>query len=230
MSIRGSLSKTRSDEDGPLVSVILPTYEDSEYIGSALRSIAAQTYSHVEVILIDSSGVSWLKSLADEVDWIKYSFQKPTGLAAARNKGIDLAEGEYVGFLDADDKWLPEKLDRQLDVLNNGVDLVYSDVYIQKEKIRRRVKSLPINDPETHHIDFLYEGGVPILSVVVRRRCLETECFDESLPAVEDRHIIIRLFHEYTPGRVAEPLAVYTRRADSMSSNADMMHKAEIMV
>ncbi len=225
-----SLPETRSDEDGPLVSVIIPTYEDSEHVGAALRSLAVQTYSNIEVVLIDSSGVGWLESLAGETDWIRYSFQQPTGLSTARNRGIDLAQGEYIGFLDADDEWLPEKLDRQLPLLESGVDVAYSDAYIKEGNARRRLSSLSINDIKTHHIDFLYEGGVPILTVVARRTCFETERFDESLPAVEDRHLIARLFYEYTPGRVAEPLVVYTRRTDSMSSDADLMYEAEIAV
>ena len=230
MATRFSLPKTRSDDDGPLVSVIVPTYEDSEYVGSALKSLAEQTYSNIEVILIDSSGVNWLKSLASKTDWIRYHFQEPTGLSAARNRGIDLAHGEYIGFLDADDEWLPEKLARQVELLKSGVDVTYTDAYVKEGNTRRRLTSLPINDPKTHYIDFLYEGGVPILTVIAHRKCFETERFDESLPAVEDRHMVARLFYEYTPGRIAEPLVVYTRRTGSMSSDVDVMYEAEVAV
>lgn len=229
MTTRPSLSETRPTT-GPLVSVVVPTYEDSEYVSSALESIAAQTHPNVEAILVDSSGVEWLESLADETDWVRYTFQEPAGLSAARNCGIDLAEGEYVGFLDADDEWLPEKLDRQLDVLESGAEVVYSDAYVAESGTRRRLTSLPIEDPETHYVDFLYEGGVPIPTVVARRTCFEAERFDESLPAVEDRHMVARLFREYTPGRVAEPLVVYNRRTNSMSSDADVMYEAEMAV
>lgn len=230
MATRLSLPKTRASNNGPLVSVIVPTYEDSEYVSTAVKSIAEQTYSNIEVILIDSSGVNWLESFASETDWIRYCYQEPTGLSAARNKGIDLAKGEYVGFLDADDEWLPEKVERQVELLKTGVDVVYTDAYVKNGNTRHRLSSLPINDPETHHIDFLYEGGVPILTVIARRTCFETERFDESLPAVEDRHMIARLFCEYIPGRIPEPLVVYTRRTNSMSSDADVMYEAEMTV
>lgn len=230
MDSRPSLPETRPPNDGPLVSVIVPTYEDSEFIGPALESIANQTHSNVEPIIVDSSDVGWLESLAAGTDWIQYTFQEPKGLSAARNRGIDLARGDYIGFLDADDEWTPEKLERQLAVFDSGPDVVYSDAYIVEGDTRRRLTSLPIKNPEDHYVDFLYEGGVPILTVMARRECFEAEQFDESLPAVEDRHMIARLFHEYVPGRVAEPLAVYNRRTDSMSSDADLMYEAEMEV
>lgn len=223
-----SLPSTLPTDDGPLVSVVVPTYNDAEYIGTALESIAAQTYSMVEAVVIDSSGINWLESLAAETDWIEYAYQEPAGLSAARNYGIELASGEYVGFLDADDEWLPEKLAQQLSAFKAGADIVYSDALIVEEGKERRLSSLPIENPEAHYIDFLYEGGVPILSVVVRRSCLVTHRFDETLPAVEDRHLLARLFYEYEPARIGEPLVKYNRREDSMSSDANAMYSAEL--
>ncbi len=230
MSPHPSLPSTLPDSDGPLVSVVVPTYEDAEYIGGALESIADQTHTPVEAIIVDSSGVDWLESLAMETDWCRYVFQEPSGLSAARNYGIELAEGEYVGFLDADDEWLPEKLERQLEVFKAGADVVYSDAYVIENGDRFRLSSLPIDNPDHHYVNFLYEGGVPIPTVVARRECFESERFDESLPAVEDRHMLARLFYEYQPGRVTEPLVMYNRRSNSMSSDADVMYEAEIAV
>lgn len=96
MSPRPSLPSTLPESDGPLVSVVVPTYEDAELVDAALESIAAQTHSAVEAVIVDSSGVDWLEALAAETDWIRYAYQEPAGLSAARNYGIDLAEGEYV--------------------------------------------------------------------------------------------------------------------------------------
>ena len=213
--------------DGPLVSVVVPTYGDSAFVGEAIESVAAQTYSTLELVVVDSSGVAWLRDLAADVEGFTYVFQEPRGLGAARNRGIDRASGEYVAFLDADDRWCPAKLERQLPVLEAGADVVYADVYLVDDGETRRQSSLPVRDPETHHIDFLREGGVPMPTVVVRRACLDTERFDESLDAVEDRHLWARLFARYTPARVPEPLACYTRRAGSMSDDPELMYDAE---
>jgi glycosyltransferase involved in cell wall biosynthesis len=216
--------------DGTLVSVVVPTYGDAAYLPDALESIAAQTHENVEVILVDSSGVDRLRELADRTDGVEYVFQEPSGLSAARNAGIDAASGEVVAFLDADDRWAPEKLERQLAALDDGADVVYSDVYLVEPEGTRYQSSLPVERPERHHLDFLREGGVPMPTVLARRECFDDERFDESLPAVEDRHMWARLFARYRPARVAEPLAYYTVREASMSSDAETMYNAELTV
>ena len=216
--------------DGPLVSVVVPTYEDAEYLPDALGSIAAQTHGNVEVVVVDSSGVDWLRDLATETEGLEYVYQAPSGLSAARNAGIDAASGEIVAFLDADDRWAPEKLEKQLAALDAGADVVYSDVYLVEPEGTRYQSSLPVRDPERHHLEFLFEGGVPMPTVLARRECFEEERFDESLPAVEDRHMWARLFARYRPARIAEPLAYYTVREASMSSDAETMYDAEMTV
>lgn len=215
---------------GPLVSVIVPTYGDSEYVGEAIVSIAAQTHDTVEIVIVDSSGVEWLCDFASRIEGFKYVFQEPRGLAAARNRGIDAATGEIIAFLDADDRWMPEKLERQLKAIASGADIVYSDVYIVENGNTRRQSALPVHNSDTHYIDFLFEGGVPMPTVIARRDCFTEERFDESLPAVEDRHLWARLFAQYTPARVPKPLAYYTRRRDSMSSDVETMYEAELTV
>jgi glycosyltransferase involved in cell wall biosynthesis len=216
--------------DGQLVSVVVPTYDDSEYVGGALESIAAQTHDNVETVVVDSSGVEWLRDLAAGVEGFEYVFQEPRGLGAARNRGLDLATGDVIGFLDADDRWVPEKLDRQLAALDSDTAVVYSDVYLVENGKTRRQSALPVRNSSTHHIDFLYEGGVPMPTVLARAVCFDDERFEEALSAVEDRHLWARLFARYTPARVAEPLAYYTRRDESMSSDAETMYEAELSV
>ena len=225
-----SLPESLQGGEGPLVSVIVPTYDDSEYLGPALESIAAQTHENIEIIVVDSSDVSWLRDLAARVDGFTYLFQEPQGLAAARNRGLDAATGELLAFLDADDRWLPEKLDRQLAAVAGGADVVYSDVYLVEDGEKRRQSALPVRDPDSHHIDFLYEGGVPMPTVLARRECFADERFDERLPVAEDRHLWARLFARYRPARVAEPLACYTRREGSMSSDLELMYETELTV
>lgn len=222
-----SLPDSLQQGAGPLVSVIVPTYGDAEYLPEALESIAAQTHDTIEVVVVDSTGVGWLERLGAEIGGFEYVYQKPRGLAAARNRGIEVATGEVVAFLDADDYWHPTKLEKQLDALAAGADIVYSDAYIVENGTKRRQSSLPVERPETHHIDFLREGGVPVPTVLARRECFEHEQFDEDLPAVEDANLWARLFRMYRPARVPEPLAYYRRRAESMSSDVGAMYDSE---
>jgi glycosyltransferase involved in cell wall biosynthesis len=223
-----SLPDSLQQGDGPLVSVVVPTYGDAEYLPKALESIAAQTHDNTEVVVVDSTGVGWLERLAEEIEGFKYIYQEPRGLAAARNRGIEVATGEVIAFLDADDYWHPEKLEKQLDALSAGADVVYSDAYIVENGTPRRQSSLPVRNPATHHIDFLLEGGVPVPTVLARYECFETIRFNEDLPAVEDRNLLARLFERYRPVRVPEPLAYYRRREASMSSDAEVMYESEL--
>jgi glycosyltransferase involved in cell wall biosynthesis len=223
-----SLPASIRSGSGPLVSVIVPTYGDAAYLDGAIESIAAQSHDNLEIVLVDGSGVEWLARLGADVEGVTYLHQEPRGLAAARNRGLDAASGELVAFLDADDRWHPAKLDRQLAAIDAGADVVYSDAYVLERTRRRYHTSLPVRDPERHHVDFLLEGGVPVPTVIARRECLAAERFEESLPAVEDRHLLARLFGLYRPARIPEPLAYYRRREGSMSSDAELMYESEL--
>lgn len=213
---------------GRLVSVIVPTYEDSEYLPDALESIAAQTHDNIEVVVVDSSGVDWLRDLATTVDGVEYVYQKPGGISAARNAGLDAARGDVIAFLDADDRWSPEKLERQLTALGDDADVAYSDIYIVEDGRTRYQSSLPVRDPERHQLDFMFEGGVPTSTVVARSACFDDERFDESLSTAEDRHMWARLFAHYRPTRIAEPLAYYTVREASLTSDITAMYECEL--
>lgn len=213
-----------------LVSVVIPTYGDSEYVDSAIDSVLNQSYDNIEIILVDSSGVSRLAERAENNKDILYVFQKPRGLSAARNRGIDRSNGDVVAFLDADDRWRSDKLAKQMQKVEGGAHIVYSDRYVIEGDKKQRMSSLPVRDYKNHHLDFLYEGGVPIPTVIVRKECLDGIRFDESLGAVEDRHLVARIFREFEPAYVPEPLAYYNRRNDSMSSDAELMYENELEV
>jgi len=112
--------------DPPLVSVIIPVYEDAHLVDRAVESVRDQTYPETEVWLIDSSGSKHVQELA-AADDIHYVFMPPRGAAAARNRGIEQSNGDLVAFLDADDYWHPEKLEAQVPAIEAGADIVYSD-------------------------------------------------------------------------------------------------------
>ena len=109
----------------PLVSVVIPSFNSGDYILEAIESVAQQTYLRVEVIVVDDGStddtVKKLRSLI-ETGKIHYTFQSNQGLAAARNTGIELAKGEYLQFLDADDLISPTKIEKQVQRLENSLE------------------------------------------------------------------------------------------------------------
>ena len=103
-------------KDNPLISVIIPVYNYDRYLGEAIESVLSQTYQHLEVIVVDDGSTDQsgdvAKRFADR--GVRYCHQVHAGIGPARNKGVELAHGEYVAFLDADDRWPLQKLERQL--------------------------------------------------------------------------------------------------------------------
>ncbi|HTY26118.1 MAG TPA: glycosyltransferase family A protein [Desulfomonilaceae bacterium] len=112
------------NQSTPLVSVIIPAYNCERYIEEAIHSVLAQTYTSTEIIVIDDGSTD---ATADAVmkyrPLIKYEFETNRGPDSARNYGIDLAEGSFLAFLDADDLWVRDKLELQLDAFANDTKL-----------------------------------------------------------------------------------------------------------
>lgn len=97
-----------------LVSVIIPVYNGERYLAEALQSVLVQTYQPVEVIMIDDGSVDESAAMARSFPMVQLYSQPNQGVAAARNRGLKLARGEWLAFLDQDDLWLPDKLSRQM--------------------------------------------------------------------------------------------------------------------
>jgi len=108
----------RKNREDLLISVIVPLYNGLDLIGKAIQSIMNQTYKNIEIILVDDG------STDNGVDWVNINFpavtviqQRNKGISAARNAGVKISKGDIIAFLDHDDVWLPEKLEKQLTVL-----------------------------------------------------------------------------------------------------------------
>ena len=99
-----------------LVSVIIPVYNYDRYLAEAVESVLSQTYRHLEVIVVDDGSTDRsgevAKSFADK--GVRYCHQIHSGIGPTRNKGVELAQGDFIAFLDADDRWPHEKIERQL--------------------------------------------------------------------------------------------------------------------
>jgi glycosyltransferase involved in cell wall biosynthesis len=126
--------QTTPADTPPIVSVIIPAYNAARYIGEALNSLFDQTFRSYESIVINDGSPDTaelereLQAYGANIQYIK---QGNRGAAAARNAGLLCARGEYVAFLDADDRWLPNFLEHQLEFLKlNEADFVFSDALL----------------------------------------------------------------------------------------------------
>src|SRR5690242_14754403 len=108
----------------PLVSVVIPAYNYGRFVGEAVDSVLAQSYPHVETIVVDDGSQDDTRErLAHYGNRIRYIYQQNQGLPAARNTGIRHSSGELIAFLDADDTWHPRKLEIQVRCLTDRPDL-----------------------------------------------------------------------------------------------------------
>lgn len=105
------------------VSVVIPTYYRNDLLREALDSVYTQSYTPLEVVVVDDSGEAYAKPVADDYDLTYIALEENQGAHAARNVGVDRSTGEYVQFLDDDDRLLPGKLEKQVSVLENNEDV-----------------------------------------------------------------------------------------------------------
>ena len=103
-------------KDNQLVSVIIPVYNYDRYLAEAVESVLSQTYRHLEVIVVDDGSTDQSGEVTRNFAGrgVRYCHQVHAGIGPARNKGVELAPGDFIAFLDADDRWPQEKIERQL--------------------------------------------------------------------------------------------------------------------
>lgn len=111
--------------ENPLVSVIIPVYNYDRYLGEAVESVLNQTYKHLEAIVVDDGSTDRSCEVAQSFGerGVRYCHQVHAGIGPARNRGVDMAQGEFLAFLDADDRWPEEKLALQLRAFENDPSL-----------------------------------------------------------------------------------------------------------
>lgn len=190
----------------PEVSVIMPTYNASDYIQESINSVIAQTFSNWELIIIDDGSTDTTFSIVEHYcnqdQRIKYFYQVNGKQGKARNLGVSHSNGKYVAFLDSDDLWMPEKLEIQLQQIEEkNVDLVFSDSYIfhddnSLDRSRKmNVSSITLKGNEALEL-FLQANRIPILTVLVKKeKIILVDTFSEKLEIqnAEDYHLWLKL-------------------------------------
>jgi glycosyltransferase involved in cell wall biosynthesis len=191
------MSKAGKSLPIPKVSVIIPTYDRIETLPRSLNSVFKQTFSDWELIVVDDGSTDGTDEMVlRDYSSVRLHRQENKGVSSARNAGVALASGEWIAFLDSDDAWFPEKLERQLSSLATEHELRLShtdEIWIRNG---RRV-----NQPK----EYAKSGGH------LYRRCLRLCCicpssvlirkdffeelggFDEAFPACEDYDLWLRI-------------------------------------
>jgi glycosyltransferase involved in cell wall biosynthesis len=217
----------------PRVSVIIPNYRSAPHISETLDAVFAQTYKDYEIIVINdgSPDTALLREVLvpylDKIIFIDY--EKNRGAAVARNTGIREARGGLIAFVDADDIWLPEYLQTQLDFLEeNGFDMVYADCTLFGQTAYEGA-DMRINNPERGLVtrkDLI--GGkchiLPSGTLIKKDSLTAVNMFDETVPTAEDFDLFMRLMFAGTKIGYQRKL-LFRYRVWPQSESADMLHR-----
>ena len=218
-----------------LVSVVLPTYNMARFLPEALQSVLSQTYRHLEVHVIDDGSVDNPKEAIAPLmhdSRVRYHWQPNGGQGRAKNLGIRASSGDYIAFIDADDLWVPDKLERQLPVFDRPeVGVVYTGF----QKIDQGGAPLPTTQvtPRTGRItnDLLIENFVTGMTAVVRRQCFDVVgLFDESLPMAIDYDLWLRISIRFEFAYLDHVTYLYRHWGGQMSRNYDKRLECAMLV
>jgi glycosyltransferase involved in cell wall biosynthesis len=226
-----SVSAPGLGSGAPRVSVVLPTLNRGALLERAVRSALGQTVRDLEVIVVDDGSTddtpATLRRMVAADDRLRVVRSRvPGGAAAARNRGITLARGEWVGFLDDDDAWLPQKLERQLAVAASDTDagLVYCPYLYDDGRGSLTVRNAWDPDRPPGYRKMLFRRLiVAVPTALVRRRLLvEVGLFDPDLPTLEEWDLFVRLAFRTRFAWTPEPLVVVHATEGSLSTRTDL--------
>ncbi len=239
----GKLFARREDReifDWPLVSAVIPTYNYGHFVLEAIRSVQGQDYPRIELIIVDDGSSDQTREVLKGVKGIVYIYQKNQGLSAARNRGISVAAGEYVLFLDADDLIGRTSIRKRVEYLERNRDK--SAVICRSACFRRSVYPEPIaalhrewRQPRSADLDLAlhYFNVAPPHAFLIRKSAIKSASlyFDTGLRACEDYDFWLRLARETgVPGLIRSCWVYYRQHANSMSRShvSQYRHDAEL--
>lgn len=219
----------------PVVSVIIPTYNSARYLAEAVDSVLAQTFTDLEVLVIDDGSTDETTSVISGYRTpVRYIRQENGGVSVARNRGIQESRGRFVAFLDADDTWYPSKLEHQLKALQGQSEcrLCYSAFTVVDSSLR----TLFVNRSNRRGSaleDLLLRGNIvgSICTVLMERSLYELSGgFDSALSQCADWDMWIRLAQHTEFLYIDAPLVTYRYHDNMMSRDARLLENDSIRV
>jgi teichuronic acid biosynthesis glycosyltransferase TuaG len=227
----------------PIVSVIMPAYNAAAHIAESIASVQQQTYEHWELIIINDGSTDNTESIARlyaaKDPRIVYIEQLNGKQGKARNTGIKVAKGTLVAFIDADDIWMPHKLQEQIAFINlMNADVVFSDTILVNEDGVTQKDSWGVKDQlykgEEGLLAFMEENKAPLLTVVAKKESvLSVNGFSESLQRqyVEDYDLWLRMLQSNNVfAGSSERLAAYRLHTNlSMERKKSILHVVDVL-
>lgn len=202
----------------PKVSVVMTLYNCEQHIEEAIQSALAQTYKDREIIVVDDGSTDRSAHIVARFgSAVRYCYQENRGAAKATNKGVSLASGEYIAFLENDDAWMPDKLDKQVAILDRNPDLgaVNNDLRFFSETSEWQPDLISGYCPDDPYSRIFLHGFNFMLSALMLRRSIFDAAggFDEGFKAagLQDVEWYARLMQVARVHYLPEPLTLFRR-------------------
>ncbi len=207
-----------------LISVVIPAYNAERFIEQTIKSVVAQTYQNIEIIVVNDCSTDKTMEILEKLKktekrLLVETLKENSGVSAARNKGVELAKGEYVAFLDADDLWREDKIEKQLDLIKESKAVLcctgYNFIDEASKKLTGEHNVLQIIELE----DILRKNYINTSSAILRKDVIkENKMEGENIH--EDYLAWLRILKEYGQAvGVNESLTSYRVLSGSRSSN-----------
>lgn len=225
----------------PLVSVIIPCFNQGRFLGEAITSVQKQTYPNIEIIVVNDGSTDNTQQVAVSFANVKYFYQPNAGLSAARNHGLSHSNGLFLVFLDADDILYPEAVACNVEYLLQNP--LWAFVSGGHDKVDEWLNPLENQDEagtvSCDHYKALLRGNYIGMHAAVMYRCrvFDEFRFDTTLRACEDYDLYFRIARKYPVGAHGEKLAAYRQHGENMSAKilnmlqqVRMVHTRQISV
>ncbi|HZF66359.1 MAG TPA: glycosyltransferase family 2 protein [Chitinophagaceae bacterium] len=215
-----------------LVTVIIPCYNHSHYLGEAVESVLKQSHSNYEIIVVDDGSTDDSKAVAEKYPSVQYIYQSNQGLSAARNTGVTNSKGTFLVFLDADDWLYPEALEINLGYLLPDEKVAFVSGAFKVYDQFKGMEGFPKKNVDgLHYQELLKMNYIGMHATVMYRRWVfDHFCYDTSLKACEDYDLYLKIARSYPVLHHTKLIAAYRKHTTNMSSNVMMMIDATFTV
>jgi glycosyltransferase involved in cell wall biosynthesis len=218
----------------PLVSVVVPCYNQARFLGETIESALQQTGAQVEVIVVDDGSTDHTASVAAMYPAVRYLRQQNQGAAAARTAGLRASKGEYVIFLDSDDRLLADAIDRGVEYLTAHPDYAFVTGHVRLITEDGSPAGIPPQEhaDTDHYIALLRSNFIWTPGVVTYRRSVFdfVDAFDSSAGGSADYELNIRIARRFPIGCHHQLILEYRQHTANMSSDATHMLRSAVSV
>jgi glycosyltransferase involved in cell wall biosynthesis len=223
-----------SDNSTPLVSVIIPCFNQGHFLTETIESVLAQSYPHLEVVVIDDGSTDNVEEIAGRYPGVRYIRQENSGLAAARNTGLRRSRGNYLVFLDADDRLMPNALEAGLAAFAAHPESAFVAGHCKPIT----VDGTPFPDSEQRCVDRDYYAALlskcfiyPPATVMYRRSVFESvHNFDIAVSPCADYDLYLRIAKNFPISCHHHVVAEYRKHGANMTRNPELMLKSAVTV